>query len=366
VISATSLYISDLVEKGRELEARGREIAVRRRGLISKEDDEWTAGMHFWHFELKDRVRTLRGVAVSEDEFRAISAACDTGKILSRGAARAVKAGEDVFERGTSLFKLLGYEDFKFTTSNLREYCENQRELTGRSATLLVDYMHPGEYSWSDFARDFTSCFSPLLNWLDKRLGSVVNVYRERVYASTRSLPVAVDCARDWMRALEYFNSWKLCAVADYDEACCFVRENEAVFRLGEREAGYVRAEAEFAPLSARVKLIFPEEPSVHRVFAELSEHYGCRVVEQRPEEYTVVDAPRSALVDFFRGVLALAVSMDKRLRRPDLYWGFSWYRGLSEEWKKLTEQGLDPLVIERELCVKAYEKLRELERARG
>jgi hypothetical protein len=318
--------------------------------------------MGLWHSRLEDRVRTLRDIAVPEGEFRAISAACTTGKELSRLAARAVEKGEDVFERGAPLFKLLGYEDFKSTISNLREYCKEQQELTGRSATLLVDYMHPGEYSWSDFARDFTSCFSPLLNWLEKRLGSVVDVYGGRVYASTRSLPVAVDCARDWARALKYFNYWMLCSASDYADACCFVRENEAVFRLGEREAGYVRAEAEFAPLSARVKLIFPEEPGVHRVLAELSEHYGCRVVEQRPGEYTVVEIPRSALADFFRGVLALAVSMDKRLRGPDFYWGLSWHGELSEEWKRLTEQGLDPLVIERELCIKAYEKLRELE----
>jgi hypothetical protein len=366
VISASSLasavsYVADLIEKGRRLEAKGREIAVRRGELISGEDVEWADEMYKWHISLEERAKTLKDLAVSEGEFIAISDTCGAGSTTFFGVHPKVKDASKAmaFERNTPLFKLM-YHEFWNVLNGLRAYCERQRKLTGRSVSLLlVDYLHPGDYSWSNFARDFTSCFSLLLDWVAEKLGSIVEV-THRVYASTRSLPVAVECARDWGRYLKYYAGFNLFDIFDYDEALCFVRENETVFRLGKREEEWWYAHAEFAPLSARVKLILRGKPGIHMVFARLSEHYGCTVVEQRPGEYTVVEIPRGALADFFRGVLALVVSMDKRIIYPELHWGYS-HTVLRNEYKRLSEQGLDLLEVEFRLCIKAYELAREL-----
>jgi hypothetical protein len=350
-------YIGDLVEKGRALEAKGREIAVRRNELISDEDLKWTWGMYEWHFDLYDRVKVIAagGYAISSAEYNTLSLVCKHGKRLADYAADTAKAGLGMRERGTPLFKV-SYAFFYDILDELREYCANQQKLTGRSVTLLVDYMHPGDYSWSNLARDFTSCFSPFLNWVSEKLGSIVEVYPDTAFATTRSLPVAVECARNWASAVRHYDGLKLIWSFDYSYKFCFVDENRAVFRLGAREDH--RARAEFTLLLARVEHILLESPGVHAVFARLSQHYGCRVLEQT-DRHVVVEIPRSAFRDFFRGVLALAVSMRMRISEPKDYWGRSPL--LREEWKKLAEQGLDPVELEFRLCLKAYELLKEI-----
>jgi hypothetical protein len=373
VTSATSFatavsYISDLIDKGRKLEAQGREIAIRRRELISREDVEWINGMYNWHPSLASRIEAIADLVISRGEFDAISNVCDLGRALAFDVSDAPKTGRGEFERGTPLFKLLKPKRFGNVVTVLHNYCVKQQELSGRSAFLIVDYMYSGDYTWSDFARDFTSCFSLFLNWVAERLGSIREVIYDMVYASTRSMPVAVDCARIWALSLKHYYSWGLIIDSEYRGALGFVRENEVVFRLGEKGEKH-GAHAVFAPLSARVEYYFPRmhdeydvyREMVHVVFAGLSEHYGCRVVEQKPGECTIVEIPRSAFEDFFQGVLALVISMGARIRRPDVYWGMSFHRKLKEEFKRLSEQVKDPATLEYELCLTAYKLMREV-----
>jgi hypothetical protein len=355
-LTAVISRVSDLIEWGKRLEAEGRRIAVERGKEISEVDVQWARGVNEWHSSLGDLAEKLV-FAISESEYRDISAVCDLGRSTSFEMWSAIRDAVNIYPRNTPLFKLT---DVKSIVRDLREYAESVGRLTGRSPHLVVDYVHIADYSWSDLVMDFTNCLSQLLDWITVRLGSVVEVVRDKAYASTRSMPVAVDCAKKWALSLDSYKFMYLINYHDYHYAVGFARENEAAFRLGVEEKGEKnRARAVFTPLSARVEYHYSGDyrESVHVVFARLSEHYGCRVVEQKPGEYTVVEIPRGALADFFSGVLALAVSMDARLKSPHVYWGLTTVKDLKNEYERLKDQ-VDPLELEFRLCIEAKKRI--------
>jgi hypothetical protein len=342
--------LRNLIEWGVRIEAKGRELAFRREEPISDEDERWLIDLDNWHSfcfskakRLEDMLFTRQEVDTIRDLLGELVGVCKNAKqVINGGRGR---------PRKTPISSLVSRNTLEDLAHELQEYNNIQMRLTNRSGIWLLGTVPLEQYTWSAFLNDLDSCFHQLLSWVAKKAGSVAEV-APRVYASTKSMPVAVDCAKAWRSSVEKYREWRLYSKEDYGELAAFVFENKAEFRVGSA-AGHA-THAEFYPLYARAEYYDVDE-SVHKVFMKLSEHYGCRVVEHSREEVTVVEIPRSVFVDFFRGVLPFATSMDARLNEPRSFWHHVFF----DEYERLKAQGVDPLELEFRLCLAAYDKLK-------
>jgi len=340
-----------LIVWGAELEAKGRELAARREELIGDEDYDWLYHLSQWHGELRYGAEPAEGVLFTEEEVRTIRDLHKKFEDLYYAADYVVSKSRELGgrPRKTPIFEIVLWYTSKLT-GHLESYDEAQKRLTGKRGIWLLGAVPIEQYTWSAFLNDATSSFHRVLAWLTAKFGDLVEV-TPNVYASTRSLPVAVECATMWREATFKYNEWKLYSEEDFSVLAGLVRENKAELVVGS-SPGHA-THVEFHPLYATAEYYDTDE-DVHEVFIKLSEHYSCKVVEHREEEVTVVRIPRSAFADFFRGVLPFVTSMDYRVGEPDEFWG----EYFEEEYERFKDLGK----IEREfrLCVKAYEELKK------
>jgi hypothetical protein len=341
----------ELVKWGAELEARGRELAARREEPIGREDYDWFSDLSQWHEELRYVAEPGEGVLFTEEEARTIRNLHGNFVDLFYTAEYVVIRSKEHrgLPRKTPIFEIVRWY-VKKLAERLKDYDETQKKLTGKTGIWLLGAVPLEQYTWSAFLNDVTSSFHRVLTWLTMKFGDLVEV-APNVYASSRSLPVAVECATMWREATLKYVEWGLYAAEDFPALAGVVRENKAEFVVGS-SPGHA-THAEFYPLYATAEYYDTDE-KVHEVFIRLSQHYGCEVAEHREEEVTVVRIPRSAFADFFRGVLPFVTSMDYRLYLPDRFWGV-YFR---EEYERL-RVGLDKIEREFRLCITAYERLK-------
>jgi hypothetical protein len=338
-----------LVKQGAELEAKGRELATRREEPIGREDYDWFSDLSYWHEELRYEAEPAEGMLFTEEEVRTIRDLHENfGDLFYTADYVVIRSKEHGgLPRKTPIFEIVHWYVEKLA-ERLKDYDETQKKLTGKTGIWLLDAVPLEQYTWSAFLNDVTSSFHRVLEWLTMKFGDLVEV-APNVYVSSRSLPVAVECARMWREATFKYVEWALYAAEDFPALAGLVRENKAEFVVGS-SPGHA-THVEFYPLYATAEYYDVDE-EVHEVFIKLSEYYGCEVVERR-EEVTVVRIPRPSLVDFFRGVLPFVTSMDYRIGLPADFWG----KYFKEEYERLKD--LDEIEREFRLCVIAYERLK-------
>jgi hypothetical protein len=339
--------LRDLIEWGKRIEAKGRELAARREEAIGSEDLQWIEQLDYWHYVCISTVRDFEDIVFTESEIYVIASLFTAIRHLYFPADAAVISGEGRPRKTPiSEFARKKLDDL---VEYLRDYNSEQKKLSGRNGIWLLDTVPLEQYSWSAFLNDLDSCFHQFLNWLTMKTGTLVEVTK-RVYASTKSMPVAVECAKAWSLSVDKYHEWRLYDFFDYGALGAFVIENKGEFRVGSA-AGHA-THVEFYPLYARAEY-YDDDEGVHEVFMRLAEHYGCRVVDHEMGVYTTVEVPRASLLDFFRGVLPFVTSMDFRLVKPDVFWCKQFCR----EYEEL--KGVPSSERELRLCITAYDRLK-------
>ena len=344
-----SLPFKELIESGKELEARGRELASRREAPIGAEDMQWLTQLRDWHANCASMVRKFESIAFTEVEAGMIDNLNAKNQDLYSTASVGATSGRGR-PRKTPISSFVNPAALHDLAEKLQEYNSAQMELTGRSGIWLLGAVPIEQYSWSAFLNDYDSCFHQFLNWLTRKLGDFVEV-APGVYASTRSAPIAVESARMWREAVDLYYAWGLYEPWDYEALAAFIHENKAEFRVGS-SVGHA-THAEFYPLYARVEY-YDDDEIVHVVFMKLAEHYGCAIEEHVEGVHTIVRVPRVSIPAFFQGVLPFVTSMDFRLSEPEKYWCKKFCYKYTELKGKVP-----PEELEFRLCITAYNGLK-------
>jgi hypothetical protein len=343
--------LRELIEWGKRLEAKGRELAFKRGEAIGGEDKGWLFDFHVWHQECYSNLAFLEDLVLTKSELETIDELRAKALEVYRYAVTVLDKGLGR-PRGDPVSSYAEMGELAVLGLALREYNSVQMRLTGKRGIWLLGNVPLEQYTWSAFLNDLDSCFHLFLNWLTARLG-LLSETAPGVYASTKSLPVAVECAIMWREAVDVYYAWRLYHEDDYASLAAFIHENKAEFRVGSA-AGHA-AHVEFTPFYARVEY-YDTDAEVHAVLKMMIkyEYSDCRI-EYRYGELTVISVPRSVFADFFRGVLPFTTSMDFRLRDPCRYWCVYFRDALSV----LEETKAPPEEREYKLCGLAYEELK-------
>jgi hypothetical protein len=351
--AAAGYPLGELIEWGKRLEAKGRELAFKKFESIGGEDKGWLFDFQVWHQECYSNLVLLEDFVLTKSELETINElrakALEVYKwaltVLDKGLGR---------PRGDPISSYAEMGELSVLGLALREYNSIQMRLTGKRGIWLLGAVPIEQYSWSAFLNDLDSCFHRVLEWLTARFGDLVEV-APNVYASSKSMPVAVECATMWREAVDAYYAWRLYHEDDYASLAAFIHENKAEFRVGSA-AGHA-THVEFHPFYARVEYYDTDE-EVHAVLRMMIkyEYSDCRIEGHKYGEVTVISVSRPAFADFFRGVLPFTTSMDFRLRDPCKYWCAYFREALSV----LEETKATPEEREYKLCGLAYEELKK------
>jgi hypothetical protein len=341
-----------LVTRGYGLEALGRKLAVARDEPVGADDIYLVEEIPYWYedvYEFCDRVRsklfTDREADIASTLYEEVAWIRHYFASIYDNATR---AGARRRDRMVSVSPSILVEEL---TAHMVRYDKAQARLTGRSGIWLFKRaMTLEEYTFSAFLNDYTSCFHQFLNWLNRRIGSVKEV-ADRVYATPDASQASISTASSWREAVEVYNTWNLYSPEDYNALYALCKPVETEFRVGSA-IGHTTHIA-IRPIFLEASY-YDRDESVHTVFIELCEHYGCRIKQHEIGDVTVVAVPRIRAADFMQGVLPFTTSMDLRIGNPGYYWGSRF----KEELREL-EKGVPVLSELREfdLCVEAYKR---------
>lgn len=334
---------ADIISRGRELEKRGRMIAVARNQLIGEEDRKWFCDMSQWHDELAYSEVTygLFEIGILEpSEYEGIRNLRNAPQAILQSVEFVFPSTDSpkrhkAFPRSTSLETVLKeyYEGEEADTKHtllilgLEGYDYTQSQYTGKSGIWLYGTVPLEKYTYSAYVNDYTSCFHVFLDWLSMKI-SHVDILFDKVYGIKPYDPYLINNVALWYKATQILRKEGVYFENDADALSSIVHGNEAEMRVGSSPGHAVHIESRILGLTGTY---YDTDESVNDIVMRLVNFLGGRVLEYNDNESVSFFFPRGAERELFIGLLPFTTSMDIRIKIPML-----WCRG---RWKELLDK---------------------------